>query len=675
LTAEYFTLAECQTRRLFAGLGEGTYDILYSDATHHESDAWYSLAQIDISPLGTGVDPSETEPFYKIKPNVDARLSAIEKANRSILDSFSLALTRAGLLSPSPSQEIIDDIVRLSKEDGIILIPDTNALHSGVVHWLLKAFKKPSVWLFPLVASLTQIQSRDATLKSFIDKTFRPNNTSQALRSRSMVNGSLGLLERNKGRSQVIELDPSLLRYLKTSTKAGSDPDQGDVLEDRLIIEGIHSILRSMRTRTTHRVVTSDVNLARILEVEGIPTLFIPSVMVDGAQIDCLRYDPFIRSFSGASLGSLLWEVAHGFGAIKLVKDGNDLSQLECYYPGKSPADWRAERLKYTLGTAQAPVVEAVRALTLKPDSAKSDEPVPIQPKPAAGIPAPTPKPKPQQATAAKKENLARPPALSILPRASLPQMLQLLGVVRRLGHADVNEIVRNVEAVVQPTPDTARRAFEILRRAGLVEFDGRQYRSTRDAELVDTALRNEDLDTVSRIFERFDPYHFVSHRLKEMGELTREEVRNGVSEVFGKVGSAEVDRLPRYHTLLGQAYSEGDVIFDGSQRPADRDAIDAFAEAFMQTSSDGLSRVVDLLRVFCHLTRMTPWAAKTKIEALIASRDLTRYTFQPAAGGRPIQGDEVVAGSLDNVVTQRVAIDRLQLGEQPVFTVGGPSR
>jgi hypothetical protein len=36
---------------------------------------------------------------------------------------------------------------------------------------------------------------------------------------------------------------------------------------------------------------------------------------------------------------------------------------------------------------------------------------------------------------------------------------------------------------------------------------------------------------------------------------------------------------------------------------------------------------------------------------------------------------DEVVSGSLDVLIIEPVVIDRLHLGERPVFTVGGPPR
>ena len=47
--------------------------------------------------------------------------------------------------------------------------------------------------------------------------TKKNTNLPQALRSRALVNARLGLLERNNHRYQVLEMDPSLLRYMRTT--------------------------------------------------------------------------------------------------------------------------------------------------------------------------------------------------------------------------------------------------------------------------------------------------------------------------------------------------------------------------------------------------------------------------------------------------------------------------
>jgi hypothetical protein len=192
---------------------------------------------------------------------------------------------------------------------------------------------------------------------------------------------------------------------------------------------------------------------------------------------------------------------------------------------------------------------------------------------------------------------------------------------------------------------------------------------------MIDAALAQEDLDSVSLVMERFDPYRLFLQRLRERGAVPRAEVIETVRELVGPVGTYESERLPRFHTLLGQAWTRDDLIVDGSQRPTDRDAADAFESAFAATASVGIASVADLLPRYCEMTRMSPWMAKRRIQKFVADRLLPEYTFQPAAGRKPIARDEIVRGPLDQFVVEPVVVDRLHLGQRPVLTIEGPVR
>lgn len=761
MSARPITLQECRTQALLSSLPAGQYDLEYHDATHLSADDWVRLAVVDVRatsvPNGEGEDLTERlDQFYTLraalgdlpeKPkagvapkakgeNAPDPVADYERRVRTVMDAMSLALARLGLIAPEADETLLQDVAALNEEDGVVLIPDTNALHNGAMHWLLKILRTPAVWVLPLVASMTTVQTRDASLKGMLSK-FRFANVKQALRSRGLVNGTLGLIERNRGRMQVVEIDPSLLRYQKMASGNGSDPDQSDVLEDRLIIEGIHGILRSMRSRTARRVVTSDVNIARVLAAEGVDTLFVPTIALGTRTIDCLRYDPLMRGFAGAPIEALLWEFAHAFGAVRLVRAGVPVARTDCYWAGKSPADWKAERLicdfpslapvplsggghgsvEVAEGTQPAPadtVAAAARQVDRGPDV--PDDIQPANPDTAQAVaphtdqdrgsadsagaapadsdvassdgeaqvngatgeqtgvartgrpPAKQPRPK-----AAGKGGERKPPATTALPRASFPQALRLLGAVRRIGSGTIEDALRASGESI--TVDTARRGLEILRRANLVALDGGSVRATPDAELVSSLLRQGDLDGMSAVFERFEPYRAFLDAVRENGKIGRGAVVDALQRRIGPVGTYEAERLPRFHILLGQVWTDGDRYVDGSRRPTDRDATDVFSAAFEQTSSVNLAQVLDLLPRFSTLTHQSPWAAKRQIERLIAERLLPDYRFQPAAGGRPVARDEVLVGPLESPSTQPVIIDRLQLGERPVFTVGGPAR
>lgn len=717
------SLEQCGERRLLHSVAAGRYSIEYNDSTHTAEDEWLKLGEVDVRGSVLEVADDGIEQFYTVEcepgPLPALPNNAVDRRIRTLKDTFALTLGRVGLLTPQISEDLRTDLLELDAEDGVVIIPDTNALHNGAVHWLLRVLRGPSVWLMPVVASLTTVQTRDAMVKELVGKR-TPGKLVQALRSRGLVNGTLGLLQRNRGRSQVAEIDPSLLRYQKQASSSGMDPDQSDVLEDRLIIEGIHGVLRSMRSRSARRVVTSDVNIARVLEAEGIRTLFIPTIVLPEGPIACLRFDALARSFVGAPLRALLWELTHVFGSVRLKKaDGYELVRLECYWAAKTPAQWSNEILAATFATSASDVPSVAADVAVAQSDVSLDR-APAWETQGAGERAPDHDPEtsaaphvgdrltgplevgtvsgtrlsgaeaPAAAEPVRTEEGARrsrvrakaKPRTSaamgeigvVLPRASLPQAFTLLAAARRLGPASAERITA-ASAKEPITVDNARRALEIMRRADLLRQTGDIYSATPTVDSLDKALAKNDLDAVSSMMTRFEPYARLMELLRRDGSVPRAEVAVRLREALGKVGSYESERLPRYHVLLGQAWLTGDAIMDGSQRPTDRDATDAFDMAFEASASDGIASVIDLLRVFCERTRMSPWASKRRIEGFVRQNLLSDYSFQTAAGRRPITGEPVLAGSLDTLVLEPVVIDRLQLGQRPVFTVERTAR
>lgn len=767
-------LDQCGQRQLLHAVSAGNYVVEYTDSTHTADGEWLKLGDLNIRGSALDVADDGIEQFYTLGcnpgplPPIGGNANQSDRRLRTLEDTLALALGRVGLLTPEVSDDLLAELIELNEEDGVVIVPDTNALHNGAVHWLLRVLRGPSVWLMPVVASLTTVQTRDAMVKELVGKR-APNKLVQALRSRGLVNGALGLLQRNRGRSQVVEIDPSLLRYQKQASNNGMDPDQSDVLEDRLIIEAIHGVLRSMRSRSARRVVTSDVNIARVLEAEGIRTLFIPTIILPRGPIACLRFDALARTFVGAPLRALLWELTHVFGTLRLRReDGYEPVRLECYWPGKTPAQWTSEMLTATFTAAPldqalaTPGVSAYAAdATNTPaaqenieagisDSVSMASSVPDGPNhlpnaepisqseagadqsaadfratadAAAGGEAAGPSP--LEATDAKNRSnapritmgshdrlssaltsrersqesratfvdtttahgvSAHKPSASgskatrrappkereigvVLPRASLPQMFTLLAASRRVGAASAAEIT--VASSSDPiTVDNARRAMEILKRIGLLKQDGEIFLPTPTADILDKALTNGDLDALSSLMLRFEPYAQFLALLQHYGRIPKSEVTGELRRSLGKVGSYESERLPRFHILLGQAWQQGDTIVDGSQRPTDRDATDAFERAFNAAASDGIASVIDLLRFFCEDTKMSPWASKRKIEGFVRQNLLSNYSFQTAAGRRPITADAVLSGTLDRFILEPVVIDRLQLGQRPVFTI-----
>ena len=311
-----------------------------------------------------------------------------------------------------------------------------------------------------MVVSITQLQQRDTLLRSLVERRNR-NQLPRALRSRNFVNGTLSLLERYRDQYQVLELDPSLLRYMRPAGRGTVDPDEGDVLEDRLLVEGVHAVFKATRTRAEQRVVTSDLLLTRVLRAEGIPTLFLRTPRLGEETIPCLHYSPIAKGFCGAPLSALLWDLAHSFSAVRVTREETTHIQLETYWPDKGAGDWQDEILSFE-------VAEAAPAQTGGQRSARGSDRGRRARSARSGAAAAA---QPRTRTAAGRLS-SGVLSNSGLPQPSLPQILRLGGAVS-LGPGSIADVLARIPSRGRPTVETATRCLEILRRAGMISFDG----------------------------------------------------------------------------------------------------------------------------------------------------------------------------------------------------------
>ena len=203
--APILTAAEAANQGIISNLEANEYLIKYTDNTHLPEDKWIDLLKINLldSPRAIGREANQFYELEVLTKNYKSDKKNIEK-NRWVLDeALSKSMLRTGIFRPILAPEVIDDIIKISKQDAVVMIPDTNSLSNGTLHWLLKVLGDTQVWLFPIVVSLTQVQQHDERLKKIVDEK-KENNLRTAIRSRSLVNSSLGLLERFRDKYQLL---------------------------------------------------------------------------------------------------------------------------------------------------------------------------------------------------------------------------------------------------------------------------------------------------------------------------------------------------------------------------------------------------------------------------------------------------------------------------------------
>lgn len=673
----FFSQADFAKDQRYLEVREGTSFVSYTDSTHIKNGEWHDLVSIGINKPPTTEEDRECS--FRLKLNLDKRLLSIEGDSKEIqdkkdrnanvvIDTISLSATRLGILSPLVSGKTASQLLELRGAKGIVLIPDTNSLYNGTLHWLLNVLKETTVWLMPFVMSLTQMQAREATLKS-LARSGKDGNLPQALRSRALVNAGLSFLERNQHRYQVLELDPSLLRYMRAAGKGGLDQDEGDVLEDRLLIEGVHAVLRSTRTRTKQLVVTSDVLLSRVLGAEGIPNICLPTPKLNQDEISSFRYDAWAGTFMGTSIRGLLWDLAHAFGTVRMRGATKTSLSFSCYWPGKQPQDWVAECLD----------VRSVEDSGSPAKKASSAPPQPAQAAKAKGTKAVAPKPEKIDDRVASVGSPETGPGADIkepafsnaaIPQSSLPLAIRMAGALYASGKLTFAELMGKLPAANRPNEGNVRRSLEVVRRAKLIDFDGEAIVSRAELDDVESRLRRGDLDQISQQFQNFEPYRVILEYLQKNGELARDDVRGILAEALGAEVAQEASiRLVRYHVLLGQCWSDGALWRDGSSRPDAQGFLQAFEAAYEGAARDNIAQVSEFLPIFCRATHVSPWAVSRSVQehARVLSE---KFTFGYAVGGKPTGVDAVIAGSLLELEEVPVPMDRFEIGGRPVFTL-----
>ncbi|MGA7562060.1 MAG: hypothetical protein WBW55_02520 [Desulfobaccales bacterium] len=631
------TAAEAANQGIISNLGANEYLIKYTDNTHLSEDKWIDLLRVNLLDSPRAIDGKGNQ-FYELEvltKNYKFDKKETMEKNRWVLDeALSKSMLRTGIFRPILAPEVIDDIIKISQQDAVVMILDTNSLSNGTLHWLLKVLGDTQVWLFPVVVSLTQVQQHDERLKKLVgDK--KETNLRTAIRSRALVNSSLGLLERLRDKYQLLEMDPQLLRYVRPSGKASSDPDEGDVLEDRLLIEAIHTIFGSTRSRTEKRVVTSDVLLARILHTEGLPTLYLQRPDIGDGPIPCLYYEYMAKAFFGSPLLNLIWDLAHSFGTIRLSdKADAEVLRLDAYWPGKTPHQWINESLKVAIPPGRHDL-----------------------------------------STGGDLSGFSRKYSKVILPEAAFIQVLRLGGSLLE-GKGTLDDLVNRIEEGHRPTERIAPMAIEILIRAGFASLEGDLVTPTDNLKLLDDFLAVENLDEANRLWTNFLPYGLYFSKLRDKGSIEISDLPLIFEDEIGGRPTIEAcERFAHAPVVLGQAWTDKidnnkNIIRDGSARPHDKTAIESFSSIFEAKERDGLCSIIDLLSDFCRSLRISPWAASKQLQHLVEENFLRDYSFQPSAGKRVAGRDYIVKGRLGGLQIYPVPLDRIQIGDRPIFTI-----
>ncbi len=659
-------LFDTEVEVLFKQLSAGSYSLSYADSTHMADGQAIPLADVHVMRPEKQQDNEITgHPYFELsvhrempasggsnvkdksanQKNAANTAEEIIKSWNKVQDVLRQSMLRLGMVQPVFNAKIFLDLTGLAKAPGAILIPDSNALSSGALHWLLRCLQQTRVWLSPVVMSLIQIQYRDEELKTIArnrsgGEKKQYQKMGQALRLRSFINSSLRFLRMYKGCYGVVSVDPQLMRYVRASGKGTGDPDSTDILEDRLFVEAVHQVMASTRGHAEVRFVTSDVMLAQILAIEAVPTLLLPLPTLTDDPIPCVSYDPFARAFSGCTLAQLVWDWTHVFSEIILLQESDqepqEVARFSCYWPGKTDHDWEKDILNVSIRTD---------------DVIKS--------------------------SGDNGNNVASPGRIghfskAVIPEVSFVRVFRMGGKLLR-GPAGLDELERRLCEEDKVSKDLIKAAAEILIRTGLASHSGGRLTPESPLRNLDEAFQDTDLDTVSSIMMSFQPYKALIDLLKEKkGQLEKKKIREALElKLMARPSMHSCERIIALCVLIGQAWHDGPFLRDGSRRPEDDvQFMRKFTEAFDRNALYETCSIEKLMITLCRISRMSPWAVSNRIKEFIGRNRLNAYQFETASAGLASGGNEILTGPLDSIDKVFVPTDRITIGDKPLLTV-----
>lgn len=644
--------------RLLRNLESGEYFIDYHDSTHLEHEEWVQLLSIktrglegvsELTEADLRYEATDGGPSFVAKPDIQAvhHSKDLSPYVSLLRDQLSQCFVRAGMLRPIGSRQSQREIFDLHRERSVLLIPDTNALGNGSIHWLSSVFSNINLNLVPIAISLHQIQEKDRKLKSLLEKDkVTLGSLKTALRCRALVNNAFSLLHYFRGNYEILEVPPELLRYVRPSSGKTGEQDETDVLEDRLLIESIHRIIKKTRSKCKKLVVTADVTLSRVLHAEAIPflSLLVPILEPD-KEILCFNFDPISRRYSGCTLPRLLWLLLQVFSEIRLRRaSGETIAKLALYWPSKTADDWTNQRF-------QLVATESERRTTSNHLNSAQD------------VDSFKPLAKAENTPANKEEGhfsgLASP-QISLLPIIQLASVLP----TKEISSTDFFDMCFRT---LNFSESQTKNAGEVLIQTKLLSLWRGKLMQTELLEEFAIIVNNNDLDRLDKFFDQYyEPYKLLRQHLIENGSLP-EELSSKIQRQWSKSSKFAYRNLRPFFLYLGQASLERNLLKDGTNRPSDNVFVSKVLELLQYKD---LLPVSDLIQSITTELNMSPWSAKIQLEKVICNSELNQFRFDAATQPKSLYSNKILTGPFSSPELKPVSISSIEVGGKPIFTV-----
>lgn len=337
---------------------------------------------------------------------------------------------------------------------------------------------------------------------------------------------------------------------------------------DRLILESARQHLAQANPGHRVQLLTSDQGLARMALGEGITPLFFLSVVgadLFGKRLTGATLDPFTGKLGEVSLAAVVWELATAFGCVRITGEGNkEVMTVAAFGEGLSWSPYQSHA--DLLWCDQSAVPDWAGGGLALDDGDKLSAVPTVNAKPAAAA---KPKSKKVVEKAPPKAQAARPAGL---PRFNVAKMFDLVDRLDNDQALSDDEVIEIVQAKSRDGIEEYRR---FLTSASLVAVVGGEWTAVEATQRAAIALRQEDTQTLRRLFAGAPAYQLFESRLAELP----------VGQAFEP---KEFQRSLTTYRMLGEATEICAPVFGkGLFATLNRPSVEAFAPIALARFSD----------------------------------------------------------------------------------------
>lgn len=414
------------------------------------------------------------------------------------MDAVASIATRIGFVHPRFDPAALE---QMPFRRSTTVVVDTSGVLQGALDFVARFLHPAARVKIPAITQMEITNQADRFLRIRRSRSKKPQvRLRELFEHLTSQGGQRALLRIELHGDTEVERTYLLGDPLRSAFDTDSDPDVKDLdihspirsYADRLIVEAARHHQAQSGPAHMVRLLTGDQGLARMAMAEGIRPVYFAAnsaTEVFGKRLSGQTFEPFVGHIRGVPLTTLVWELATGFGSVRLKSQHNEL-QVSAIGERLSWAPYHAEQdLLWCMQAQPSAAMAKPKSTTAPPDqdTGAGDK----------AAEAPT-----------RRKPAARP--------GTSPLRFSVDGIFRLVCAIDdrVEMSVPQIEEVLGSKANEYRR---FLQSGGLVHSAAGVWTAGERIPFLSAALRNERVEEVREALLEVPSYAAFAERLSEL--------------------------------------------------------------------------------------------------------------------------------------------------------------